>query len=125
MVYYRESMKRHKYIAILILFLLFISPIFASAAGFSSFFPIGGKVLKTEPSAEIVCAALYGPIFITSINFSSTPGPFFIRYGRMTPRAGGWILGKYNIIPDVGTCYNPETGVPIPAFELRPYGTSR
>ncbi len=124
MVYYRESMKRHKYISLFILSLLFLSPLIVSAAGFSSFLPLGGKFQKTEPSAEVVCAALYGPLYLTPIGFGPI-GPFFIRYGRMIPRAGGWVLGNYNMIPDVGTCYNPETGVPIPAFELRPYGTSR
>lgn len=41
------------------------------------------------------------------------------------PLPGKYILGNYSLVPDLGTCYNPETGVPIPAFEIKPYGVSR
>lgn len=41
------------------------------------------------------------------------------------PKVSGYILGLYNAIPDLGTCYNTETGVPVPAFKITLYGVSR
>lgn len=120
-------MKRHASILILLAVAIVTVPLFAFSAGFNFSglaLPTGGRILKSGPSAELVCAALYGPIFIRPVNFAPI-GPFFVRTGLFFPRAGGLILMNYKIIPDVGTCYNPATGVPIPAFELRPYGTSR
>ncbi len=48
-----------------------------------------------------------------------------IRNTYNMPRSGKLILGNYSLVPDLTTCYNPETGVPIPAFEIKPYGVSR
>lgn len=117
-------MSSHKYIVLGFLVLCIMVPLMASAASLGLMRPTGGRIIKSGPSAEIVCAATFGPLFIKPVNFAPA-GPFFIRTGRMVPRSGGIILGNYNPIPDVGTCYNPETGVPIPAFEFRPYGASR
>jgi hypothetical protein len=118
-------MKHHKYIAIT-LFILFISvPFLVSAKGFGLKRPVGGRVTKTGSSAEIVCSAASGPIFIKPFNVA-VPGPFFIRTtNNGTPKKGGYLLGNYTAVPDVGTCYNPETGAPVPAFELKPYGASK
>lgn len=117
-------MKSHKYIVLIIAGLILI-PIIASAQSLGFNRPTGGSVIQSGKTPAIVCAAMSGPIFIRPFNIS-VPGPFFIRTalnGRA--KVGGYILGNYRVIPDLGTCTNPETGVPIPAFELKPYGVSR
>ncbi len=117
-------MYRHKKIVFIAIIALVCIPLAVSAAGFGLQRPTGGRIMKSGPSAEIACAAQYGPIFIKPVN-AAPAGPYFIRSGRTFPRQGGLTLGNYNIITDVGTCYNPETGAPIPAFEFKPYGASR
>lgn len=119
------AMKHHKYIAILTLVAVILLPLMAYAQSVGIKMPVGGKVIQTGKTPLIVCAAISGPIFIRPYN-AALPGPYFIRAslsGR--PKVGGYILGLYSPIPDVGTCTNPETGVPIPAFELKPYGVSK
>ncbi len=89
--------------------------------------PTGGTVAATqiELAAEIVCNAAIGPFTISPLVNAPT-GPYFVRFNRSsTPSIGSKMLGLYTKIPDVGTCYNPETGAPIPAFELTRYGASR
>lgn len=117
-------MYRHKKIVFILIIGLVFIPLIVSAAGFGFQRPTGGRIVKMGASAEIACAAQYGPIFIKPVNIAP-PGPYFIRSGKSIPRVGGLILANYNTITDVGTCYNPETGVPIPAFEFKPYGASR
>lgn len=117
-------MVRHKIIVLSFILFIICIPVVVSASGFGTQRPTGGRIVKMGASAEIACAAKYGPIFIKPVNIAPT-GPYFIRFGKSIPKVGGLILANYNIIPDVGTCYNPETGVPIPAFEFRPYGASR
>ncbi|MBP6858182.1 MAG: hypothetical protein KBC11_03295 [Candidatus Pacebacteria bacterium] len=117
-------MKHHKYLVIII-FIALLIPIISYAQSIGTKMPVGGKVIQSGKSPAIVCAAMSGPIFIRPYNLA-LPGPYFIRAslsGR--PKSGGYILGLYSTIPDLGTCTNPETGVPIPAFELKPYGVSR
>ncbi len=46
-------------------------------------------------------------------------------FGGGTPRSSGYVLGMYNAIPNMSTCYNPETGTPLPAFKVVKYGVSR
>lgn len=118
-------MKHHKYIAILALIAIVLLPIMTYAQSAGLKMPVGGKVLQVGKTPAIVCAAMYGPIFMRVFNFS-LPGPFFIRGGLAgRPKVNGYLLANYSIVPDLGTCTNPETGVPIPAFELRPYGVSK
>ncbi len=118
-------MKHHKYLSISVFIIFIIFPFFVYAKINPLVKPIGGRIVKSGKSAEIVCAASAGPIFIKSFG-NATPGPFFIRNtDKGMPRQNGLILGNYTVVPDVGTCYNPATGAPITAFELRPYGTSR
>ena len=117
--------KHHTYIGATIFILLLIVPFISYAKINTLKKPVGGRVISAQQTAAIVCAAASGPIFIRTFNIAS-PGPYFIRTGTAgIPRAGGLILGGYSIIPDLGTCTNPETGAPVPAFELRPYGVSR
>lgn len=120
-------MKHHASLLLLLTITVTAIPFFAFSAGFNFSglaLPTGGMVKKIGPSAELVCSAQYGPIFIRPVNFGPV-GPFFIRTGKSTPLVGRLLLGNYLVVPDVGTCYNPATGVPIPAFEFRTYGTSR
>lgn len=118
-------MKHHKYIAILTLLIIVIIPIMAYAQSAGLKMPVGGKVLQVGKTPAIVCVAMSGPIFIRPYN-AALPGPYFIRAGLSgKPKVNGYILGLYSTIPDLGTCTNPETGVPIPAFELKPYGVSK
>jgi hypothetical protein len=118
-------MKHHMYAGVAAFFLLLILPFITYAKISPLKRPVGGRVISSRQTAAIVCAATSGPIFMHVFNIAS-PGPYFIRIGTSgIPRSGGYLLGTYSIIPDLGTCTNPETGVPIPAFELRPYGVSR
>ncbi|MCC7436721.1 hypothetical protein IT402_02520 [Candidatus Nomurabacteria bacterium] len=117
-------MKHHKYI-VLIIFIALLIPVFTQAQSFGLKMPVGGKVIQAGKTPAIVCAAMSGPIFVNPYNIA-IPGPYFVRAGLSgKPKSGGYILGLYSVIPDIGTCTNPETGVPIPAFELKPYGVSR
>lgn len=118
-------MRHHTAIGVLAFIGLSLFPVagYAGSLGLSS--PVGGQVLQAGKTPAIVCAAMSGPIFMRVFNVA-IPGPFFIRAGLAgRPKVGGYLLGNYKVIPDLGTCTNPETGVPIPAFELRPYGVSK
>lgn len=123
-------MKHHKSIVLIILILIFLIPFVSNAAGFSlssslAKRPLGGKIIKSGQSAEIACSTPSGPIFMRPFNLAIS-GPFFIRSTTGSfINSGKYLLGNYNLIPDLGTCYNPETGAPIPAFEIKPYGISQ
>lgn len=122
-------MKKHKYIALVLIVLLLIVPASAYAFSFGGAAlkqPIGGKIAQGPAALEstIVCAASYGPFIMTPYNFA-IPGPFFIRSTFQMPRVGGYLIGLYSVTPDMGTCTNPETGAPVPAFEINPYNASR
>lgn len=118
-------MRHHKYIVFVFIITLIAVPVASYAKGFGLTRPTGGRVLSAKPTAAIACSAIAGPIFIKPV-VVGVSGPFFIRVAtKMTPREGGLILGNYTVTPDVGTCYNPETGAPVTAYELKPYGASR
>lgn len=116
-------MKKHKWISIFSLILFFALPMFADA---QASMPFGGRVtqLGTDLAHTIVCSAPVGPFLIRPYN-AAVPGPYFARTSSKFPKRGGYALGLYKLIPDVGTCVNPATGAPLPAFELKIYGVSR
>ncbi len=120
-------MKKHAIIGILLLSLMFVPPTIAQAVVLNRAAPVGGRMtsIPTDLQASIVCSATYGPFLLTPFNIS-VPGPFFIQDSkRGTPKRNGYFLGLYKPMPDMGTCYNPETGAPIPAFGIKLYGVSR
>lgn len=122
-------MFKHKIIGIMVFFLLVGAPALLYAAPLTRSFSmsIGGRITTgpTQLSTVIACAASYGPFLMRPVNVA-LPGPYFIRATTSgLPSRGGQLLGKYQIIPDMSTCYNPETGAPVPAFEIKPYGISR
>jgi hypothetical protein len=118
-------MKHHRYIGVTIFILLFIVPFISYAKINTLKKPVGGRVVSSKQTATVVCAAASGPIYMKPFNRAS-PGPYFVRTGTSgIPKASGYMLGNYSITPDLTTCTNPETGAPVPAFELRPYGVSR
>ena len=118
-------MKHHKYIAIGLFLFLIAIPFIGYAKSFGLKLPVGGRVINTKPTAAIVCTAASGPIFMTVFNIAM-PGPFFIRTSTKTlPKSNGYLIGNYSVTPDLGTCVNPETGAPVPAFELKQYGASK
>lgn len=133
-------MKKHKYIVFLIGLLTFTLPIVAfgdifyndtninglqNSRGVSRLVrPLGARIIKSGQSAEVACSTTSGPIFIKPF-VRATTGPYFIRDSKMVVSPKKLLLGNYNLIPDLETCYNPETGAPIPAFEIKPYGVSR
>lgn len=103
-----------------------IIPLTSSAATFGAL-GIGGRISQTPPDLQstIVCNASYGPFTVRPFH-ASIPGPYFIRNTTSTtPRQNGYFLGLYQVVPNMGTCTNPETGAPIPAFEIKTYGASR
>jgi hypothetical protein len=119
-------MKKHKWISIALFLLIFIIPLFVHAQ-LKLNAPKGGKVVKTQTDlqSQVVCAAASGAFMIKPFN-TAVPGPYFIRATtRGMPKKDGFILGLYKIIPDLGTCVNPATGVPVPAFEVKLYGVSK
>lgn len=122
-------MKKHKLIVVLLTLGFLLLPLTGHAligTGLTSR-PIGGRVITTPPDmqAVLVCAAQYGPFTLKPVNLA-IPGPHYIQFtSKSTPRRNGWFLGMYNAIPNVGTCYNPETGVPLPAHTIGIYGVSR
>lgn len=112
-----------KYALILLIALIAI-PVLLHAATLRS---LGGRVVSTpqQMSATITCTAAYGPFMMQVFN-TAVPGPYFIRATtRGVPSLSSYLLGNYRIIPDIGTCYNSQTGAPVPAFEIKLYGTSR
>ncbi len=101
-------------------------PLVVKAASFGSF-GVGGRVSQIPPDLEstITCNAIYGPFTLRPFN-TATPGPYFIKNSiNTTPNRNKYFLGLYRPVPDIGTCTNPETGVPVPAFEIKVYGVSR
>lgn len=123
-------MQHHKSIGIGIVGFVFIIPLIAFGAGTSSFLsrPFGGRVLDTGAAGNllITCTSTYGPITMHPYVLGNLPGPYFIRSGKSgSPRTGGFILGLYSQTPDTRTCYNTETGAPVPAYEIKTYGVSR
>jgi hypothetical protein len=123
-------MKKLATVICVALFAVILVPVLSHAAlqrSFTMGTGIGGSVtsIPTDLQATIVCTAAYGPFIMRPYN-TAVPGPYFIRVtNRGTPRRNGNVLALYNTVPDTGTCYNPETGVPVPAFEIKLYGTSR
>lgn len=123
-------MKKHRNIVLVILFIFILIPMVASAAGFSissnlTRRSLGGKIIRVGQTAEIACNTASGPIFVRPFNIA-TFGPFFTKdTTSLDIRANKQILANYKLIPDLKTCYNPETGAPIPAFEIKTYGISR
>ena len=109
-----------------ILGIVALFPLTSYAASFGSF-GVGGRVNQLPPDLEatIVCSAPYGPFTLRPFN-TAVPGPYFIRNTvQSTPSRNGYFLGLYRAIPDLGICTNPETGTPVPAFEVKVYGVSR
>ena len=120
-------MVRHKIIGLFILATAIMAPVLTLRAATFGSFGVGGKITATQTDlqATITCAATYGPFIVRPVNLA-TPGPYFIRTSlTQTPKRNGYFLGLYKPIPDVSTCYNPETGAPVPAFEIKIYGVSR
>lgn len=90
----------------------------------------GGMIVMvpTDFSAYITCTAGYGPFYIRPAGQRGLilKGPYFIQFPKKgLPKRNGWILGNYNLVPDTKTCFNPETGAPVTAFEVTLYGVSR
>lgn len=122
-------MIKHKIAGIIILLVIGLWPVALSAAGFSRSlsFPLGGRVTMTREDlqTEIVCTASYGPFMLFPFN-TAIPGPHFIRSATNgIPKRSGYFLGNYMTVPDVGTCVNPVTGIPVTAYEIKIYGVSR
>jgi hypothetical protein len=118
-------MKKHTYIALILIVLCFILPSAVHAASLRQKMTsaIGGRVVPSPLQATITCAAAYGPFFMLPYNFA-IPGPFFIRTTTNgTPLMGGHVLANYT--PNATTCVNSQSGAPFPAFELKEYGVSR
>lgn len=119
-------MKKHKYI-VLGIFLILISIPAITFAVSKRTRPFGGMILSTptDLSAAITCTAGYGPFIIRPVSVHPA-GPYFIQFPKKgLPKRLGWIIGNYNLVPDTKTCFNPETGAPVPAFEVTLYGVSR
>lgn len=117
-------MQHHRVIGLIGIFLLLSIPQVAQAALNQ---PFGGRVLLGRATSVATCAAMYGPTVILPYN-TAPGGPYFIRAGiNGAPKTGGYILGLYNPIPSIGTCYNSFSGIPIPAFSITPtiYGVSK
>lgn len=120
-------MKKHKLIVLGLFLIAFLIPALSYAVKKVPPRPFGGSIISTptDSSATITCTAAYGPFFIRPVA-KYPAGPYFIRITKSgTPKRLGWILGRYQLNPDTKTCLNPETGAPVPAFEVTLYGVSR
>ena len=120
-------MRKHTLFGIIAFAAIAFFPVSLYAAPLKRQFGLGGRVTTgpAELSAAITCTASYGPFLMLPFNIATT-GPYFIRATtKGLPRPSGYLLGMYKITPDMNTCFNPETGAPIPAFEVKPYGVSR
>ncbi len=116
-------MIRHKIAGIGIFFLIAAYPLLSHAAPLQR--ALGGRVISgpAQLSATITCAATYGPFLLQPFGIG-LPGPYFIQNAlRGIPRTSGYFLGLYT--PNTGTCYNAETGVPVPAYNIDIYGVSK
>ena len=108
-------MKKHTVIGIIVVTLFALYPIITMAQDTRR--PFGGQVLSIK-IPPIVCAAQYGPLLIRPV-VPAPSMPYFVRKTQRDVRIGGWILGWYDPVPDVGTCKTttpPPT--PVPAFNL-------
>ncbi len=119
--------KLHLFISITVLIITIYTASFVDAS-FKTIpkltMPFGGKIITTK-SPVITCASTYGPLTMQPIT-KGIPGISFISKGDGgTPKTGSYILGNYELAPNVGTCYNTETGAPVPAFSIKTYGVSR
>jgi len=117
-------MRKHRLILLILTTLIIWAPAKGNAQLSRGF---GGRVLTTgkQTAVAVVCAALYGPFTIAPVGVYPI-GLYQIPFStKMGPSTGGWVLGSYNLIPDTSTCYNPETGAPIPSFRVTNYGASR
>jgi hypothetical protein len=87
----------------------------------------GGRILNTT-TPEVTCAAQYGLMTIAPVG-AFPPGPFIIRATQKSVLSGGWILGLYNIVPDVESCYtnDPYAPMPVPTLRINPlrFNTSK
>ena len=117
-------MKKHRTIGFLLLIIVVTNPL-TTLASLGLYQPLGGRVLGGGAVSSVVtCAATYGPFAVQPFVLAPM-GPYFIRIGLSgAPKTAGYILGLYRSIPDVGTCYNSETGAPVPAFDINPYAVS-
>lgn len=113
--------------------------------------PFGGKVLTTKiPSVTCVPGAGTGPVVLISnlaaigqTVASTTSGstvqrignaavsaynilPFYTVSPTKKPKAGGYVLGRHELIPDLKLCYSSAFGgFPVPVKKTTNFGVSK
>ncbi len=130
-------MQKHKAIVILVALITTIVPLFSQAAGFTN--PFGGRVLSTTIPSVTCFGTGTGPVVLAS-NLAAlgsavqggTPSSVFSGiYGAVplyttsttkVPKAGQWILGRHELIPNLSTC--TIGNVPFPVKKTTNYGVS-
>jgi hypothetical protein len=90
----------------------------------------GGKVISTTNPAVACFNAEGGPIIIAPVRDTFPPGMYATtlatkRYSNIIVAPGTWIIGTYNPVPEIGTCFNAETAAPIPTFTIKKLGVSK
>jgi len=100
-------------IFISISFIFVISAQTTSAISFPPAFPpyrsFGARVISYIPFPVATCIGL-GTLILTSGSLI----PVYTTNPLKFPMMGGMILGSKTLIPSVTTCFNTETGIPIP-----------
>jgi hypothetical protein len=100
----------------------------SKAFGASTIGQFGGRILTNKSKAPITCTSQYGIIYVVPAKGSELPGPFIITSTSKNVSIGGQILGKYERIPDVETCFI-QAGpykIPIPTYKItKTFNTSQ
>jgi hypothetical protein len=89
-------MKRHMIISLAIIAIVIATPFVANAAGLTRSF--GGRILST--TIPLVTCSGIGPTTLSNFSGMSLYTTNFAK----TPKAGDWILGRVNIIPEYTSC---------------------
>jgi hypothetical protein len=109
-------------LAIAIAFLMVVRTSFAAPLTL----PFGGKVTNTiNPS--LVCKPVPGPVYTytgKALDVANNLVPLYANDVRKMPRVGGYILGRYSVIPNMTYC-NTLKGDPYPVKAFTIYGISR
>ncbi len=133
-------MKHHRQLVLLILGLITIPYITHAALNFSKAPSVsfGGKVLSTKIPSVSCFGVGTGPIVLVS-NLASGIGaatgqgstvgniygavPIYTTSPTKVPKAGQWILGRHQIIPNFNTCVIGESA-PFPVKKTTIYNVS-
>jgi hypothetical protein len=125
---FNKILTRHSFIFLsLILVGIFVFSNNTPVAGASTN-QFAGKIIQTK-TPPITCTSQYGLMVVQPKGGAKTPGPFIIQSTTKNVNTGGQILGKYDTVMDLKTCYIQAGSyrVPVPVYKIKSntFNTSR